>query len=94
MPEELIVGAYGVAALALFVAYGDLIWRVATRWVLLVAAAAFAISIGIDLVDPRDAFSVHEDLAKLIGIFNWTVGWSVAAVAVVRRERSELATEH
>jgi hypothetical protein len=89
LSEELIIGTLGAATLALLVVYRDLVWRMATRWVLLIAAAGFAVSIGIDLVDDRMNYVIEEDLAKMVGVWNWTLGWGVGAALLVRRALSQ-----
>jgi hypothetical protein len=40
--------------------------------------------VGIDVIDPDGIYIVYEDGAKIVGIFNWSVGWFLAAVGALR----------
>jgi hypothetical protein len=84
IPQEVIVGTYGLVAAVLLVLHRSRILRLEGRWVLLVAAFALATSVGIDVIDPDGIYIVYEDGAKIVGIFNWSVGWFLAAVGALR----------
>jgi hypothetical protein len=84
--DEAVLAAYAAAALALLVAYRDLVWRLPLRSALLLAGVAFAVSIGEDVLDlsmPSPA-PLALDVAELVAVFNWALYWWVAAFLAVR----------
>jgi hypothetical protein len=85
IPEALIMAAYAGAVVGLAIAYRDLLPRLPGGIVLLLALGCFAVSVAVDLVDVQLTYVVEEDIAKLLGIVNWTLGWGLAATGLLRR---------
>jgi hypothetical protein len=59
-----------------------------------VAVACFAVALGIDAVDVHLRYVVAEDLAKLLGIVNWSLGWTIAARAALEERQTPSASSN
>jgi hypothetical protein len=86
LSEDLVLASYALAAVALLVGYRDVVRRLATRWLVLVSVLAFATSAGVDLfLEAPTVYRVEEDLAKTVGVWNWSLAWGLGAGLLVRQ---------
>ena len=84
VPEKAVLAGYGLVALALLVRYRDLVLRLPTRGLLLLGTLALAASVGVDLVAGDDVYRPAEDLLKVVGVWDWSCAWSIAAARLVQ----------